>query len=122
MIFDAAAKKVHISVEELCHTVVNHASIDTRGARLYPDKGKVAEWLTGKHGLAYTEDVSLSRTVSRGGLFYEVSGVCDGVLREGGNVAVNPGAGLREHKASLGGFLKSRLSHVRFPPFRPSWR
>ena len=86
MIFDAAAKKVHISVEELCHTVVNHASIDTRGARLYPDKGKVAEWLTGKHGLAYTEEVSLSRTVSRGGLFYEVSGVCDGVLREGGKV------------------------------------
>ena len=43
MIFDAAAKKVHISVEELCHTVVNHASIDTRGARLYPDKGTVAE-------------------------------------------------------------------------------
>ena len=86
MNFDAAAKKVHISVEELCHTVVNHASIDARGAHLYPDKGKVAELLTKRHGLAYTEAVSLSRTVSRGGLFYEVSGVCDGVLREGGKV------------------------------------
>lgn len=86
MRLDATAKKVYISVEELCHTVVNHASIDTRGMRMYPDTGKVAELLTKKHGLAFTEKVSLSRTVSRGGLFYEVSGVCDGVLREGGKV------------------------------------
>ncbi len=86
MLFDAATKKVHISVEELCHTVVNHASIDARGARIYPDRGKAGELLTARHGLAYTEQVSLGRTVSRGGLFYVVNGVCDGVLREGGRV------------------------------------
>ena len=88
MQFDAAAKKVYISVEELCHTVVNHASIDTRGTRIYPDAGKVSEHLAKKHGLAYTEAVSLSRTVSRGGLFYEVGGICDGILRKDGKVFV----------------------------------
>ena len=88
MRFDAAAKKVHISVGELCRTVVNHASIDTRGTRIYPDTGKVTDHLTKKYGLAYTEAVSLSRTVSRGGLFYEVGGICDGILRKDGRVYV----------------------------------
>ena len=88
MIFDAAAKKVHISVEELCRTVVNHASIDARGASLYPEGGKVSELLAKKHGLAYTEAVRVSRTVSRGGLFYAVDGVCDGILRKDNKVFV----------------------------------
>ena len=88
MWFDTAAKKVHISVDTLCHTVVNHASIDTRGTRIYPDTGKVAEHLAKRYGLAYTEAVPVSRTVSRGGLFYEVSGICDGILRKDNKVTV----------------------------------
>ena len=88
MFFDASAKKVHISVEELCRTVVNHASIDMRGTRIFPDTGKVAERMAQKYGLCYTEEVAVSRTVSRGGLFYEVHGVCDGVLRKDGKVTV----------------------------------
>ena len=88
MQFDAATKKVHISAEELCRTVVNHASIDARGIRIYPDTGKLAERMTEKYGLSYTENVPLTRTVSRGGLFYEVSGVCDGILRKNGQTTV----------------------------------
>lgn len=88
MLFDAAAKKVHITVDELCRTVVNHGSIDARGARIYPDTGKIAERMAQKYGLSYTEDVSVSRTVSRGGLFYEVHSVCDGVLHRDGKTTV----------------------------------
>lgn len=88
MLFDAAAKKVHITVDELCRTVVNHASIDARGTRIYPDTGKIAERMAQKYGLSYTEDVAIMRTVSRGGLFYEVHGVCDGVLHRDGKTTV----------------------------------
>lgn len=88
MQFDVATKKVHISVDELCRTVVNHASIDARGLRIYPDTGKLAERMAEKYGLSYEEDVALTRTVSRGGLFYEVSGVCDGILRKNGQTTV----------------------------------
>lgn len=88
MLFDAATKKVHISVDELCRTVVNHASIDVRGIRIYPDAGKLAERMVEKYGLSYTENVTLTRTVSRGGLFYEVYGTCDGVLHKNGKTTV----------------------------------
>lgn len=88
MHFDASTKKVQISVDELCYTVVNHASIDVRGTRIYRDNGKIADRMAQKYGLSYTESVSLSRTVSRGGLFYEVHGVCDGVIRKNGKVVV----------------------------------
>lgn len=88
MLFDAAAKKVHITVDELCHAVVNHASIDARGMRIYPDTGKIAERMVQKYGLSYTENVALTRTVSRGGLFYEVHGMCDGVLHRNGKTIV----------------------------------
>ena len=88
MRFDAATKKVFITVEELCHSVVNHASIDVRGARIYPDSGKISEYMSGKYGLKYEEGVRCHKTVSRGGLFYELDGVCDGVIREGGKVCV----------------------------------
>ena len=88
MIFESAAKKVHISAGELCRTVVNHASIDARGARIYPDSGKLCEYFETKYGLAYESDVPVSRTVSRGGVFYCVSGVCDGFMRRDGKVTV----------------------------------
>lgn len=88
MVFEAATKKVHISVDELCRTVVNHASIDTRGARVYSENGKLCELFEQKYGLCYTPDVSVSRTVSRGGLFYCLSGMCDGILRKDGKVTV----------------------------------
>ncbi len=88
MRFDAATKKVYITAEELCHTVVNHASIDVRGTRIYPDSGKIADYMSAKHGLSYEESVACHRTVSRGGLFYEIDGVCDGVVRDGGRVCV----------------------------------
>ncbi len=81
MIFDEAAKKIQIGVKELCHTVVNHASIDARGARIREDGGKIREMLEHQHGLCYQPDILLSRTFSRGGLFYEISDVCDGILR-----------------------------------------
>ncbi len=81
MIFDEAARKIQIGVKELCHTVVNHASIDARGFRIREDGGKVREMLEHQHGLCYQPDVLLSRTFSRGGLFYEISDVCDGILR-----------------------------------------
>ena len=88
MIFDAATKKVHISVSELCRTVVNHASIDVRGARIYDENGKVTELFESKFGLTFTPDVALARTFSRGGLFYDISGVCDGIIRRDGKVIV----------------------------------
>ncbi|MBQ4556354.1 MAG: hypothetical protein IJA60_01735 [Clostridia bacterium] len=88
MYFEAATKKVHISVGELCHTVVNHASIDVRGAHVYPDNGKMQEILEKEHGYAYSSDVSLYRTVSRGGLFYCIDGVCDGIIKRSGKVTV----------------------------------
>lgn len=88
MIFDPATKKVHISVAELCRTVVNHASIDARGARVRPDGGKLCELFESKFGLSFTPDVALSRTFTRGGLFYEISGVCDGIIRRDGKVTV----------------------------------
>ncbi len=88
MIFDASLKKVHISVDELCRTVVNHASIDARGARIYADSGKAEEFFESKFGLSYTADVSVSRTFSRGGIFYDISGVCDGVIRRDGKTTV----------------------------------
>ena len=88
MIFDADLKKVYISVNELCRTVVNHASIDVRGMRIYPDTGKFAEFYESKFGLTFTRDVSLQRTVSRGGLFYDITGVCDGIIRRDGKVIV----------------------------------
>lgn len=81
MIFDEAARKIQIGVEELCHTVVNHASIDARGFRIREDGGRIGEMLMQKHGLRYQPSVPLARTFCRGGLFYEISGVCDGVLR-----------------------------------------
>ncbi|MBQ5798376.1 MAG: DEAD/DEAH box helicase, partial [Clostridia bacterium] len=88
MIFDAAAKKVHITTGELCRTVVNHASIDVRGARIYADSGKLREIYERKFGLAYEADVPVFRTVSRGGIFYEISGVCDGIIRHNSKVTV----------------------------------
>ncbi len=88
MIFEAAAKKVHISADELCRTVVNHASIDARGARIYPDNGKLDEVFENKFGLSYESDVPVSRTVSRGGIFYSISGMCDGIVRKDGKVTV----------------------------------
>ncbi|MBQ6892903.1 MAG: ATP-dependent DNA helicase [Clostridia bacterium] len=88
MIFDAALKKVHISVGELCRTVVNHASIDVRGARIYPDNGKIAELFESKFGLSFTPDVSIQRVVSRGGIFYDISGICDGIVRRDGKTIV----------------------------------
>ena len=81
MYFEAAAKKVHISAAELCRTVVNHSSIDARGFKVFPDSGKMQEILESKFGIAYEANVFVSRTVSRGGIFYDVSGVCDGVVR-----------------------------------------
>ncbi len=88
MRFDASTKKVFITANELCHSVVNHASIDARGARIYPDTGKISEYMVKKHGLKYEESVQCHRTVSRGGLFYEIDGICDGVIRENGRVCV----------------------------------
>ena len=88
MIFDANLKKVHISVAELCRTVVNYSSIDMRGARIYADSSKASEYFESKFGLSYTPDVSISRTFSRGGLFYDISGVCDGVIRRDGKITV----------------------------------
>ncbi|MBQ4151120.1 MAG: ATP-dependent DNA helicase [Clostridia bacterium] len=88
MIFEAAAKKVHITTSELCRTVVNHSSIDVRGARIFPDNGKLREIYERKFGLAYESDVPLFRTISRGGVFYEISGVCDGIVRQNSKVTV----------------------------------
>ena len=88
MIFDANLKKVYISVGELCRTVVNHSSIDVRGMRVYPDTGKLAELYESKFGLTFTRDVALQRTVSRGGLFYDITGICDGIIRRDGKVIV----------------------------------
>ena len=88
MRFDAGSKKVYITADELCHTVVNHASIDSRGARIYPDSGKIADYMVNRHGLKYEENVHSHRTVSRGGLFYEIDGTCDGVIRKDGKVCV----------------------------------
>lgn len=88
MIFEAAVKKVHISAEEICRTVVNHSSIDVRGARVFPDSGKLNEYFEGKYGLAYQSDVPVCRTVSRGGIFYSISGVCDGFMRRDNKVTV----------------------------------
>ncbi len=88
MIFEAATKKVKISVGELCRTVVNHASIDVRGAHVYNAAEKVSELFEKKFGVCYTGDVMLSHTVSRGGLIYELYGCCDGILRRDGKVTV----------------------------------
>ena len=88
MRFDPSSKKVFITADELCHTVVNHANIDARGARIYPDTGKISDYMINKHGLKYEECVRTHRTVSRGGLFYEIDGICDGVIRKDGKVCV----------------------------------
>lgn len=88
MRFEASTKKVHISVEELCRTVVNHASIDVRGGHVYRDSGKLRETYEKMYGLSYSTDEFVSRTVSRGGLFYEISGVPDGIIRKDGKTTV----------------------------------
>ena len=86
--FDPASKKLRIDAAELCHTVVNHADIDRRAARIREDDGKVDELLESRHGTNYHTKQALCRTVSRGGLFYEISGTADGILRESGKTTV----------------------------------
>ena len=88
MRFDAATKKVYITAEELCHSVVNYASIDARGARIYPDTGKISDYMEAKFGLKYSPEVHCHRTVTRGGLFYEIDSICDGIIRDGSKVTV----------------------------------
>lgn len=88
MQFDPATKKLRIDAAELCHAVVNHADIDRRAARIRADDGKVDELLEAKHGACYRKKQVVCRTVSRGGLFYEIGGTADGILREGGTVTV----------------------------------
>ncbi len=101
MIFEAATKKVHISAEELCRTVVNHASIDVRGARIYPDSGKLNELFERKYGLAYKTDVALSRTVSRGGVFYMIDGVCDGMVKQGTQTIVFVNRAINDYTSKI---------------------
>lgn len=88
MQFDPASKKLRIDAAELCHTVVNHADIDRRAARIREDDGKVDELLESRHGTNYHTKQALCRTVSRGGLFYEISGTADGIFRESGKTTV----------------------------------
>ncbi len=88
MIFDVNLKKVYITADELCRTVVNHASIDVRGVRVFEDSGKVKEHFESKFGLSYSPEVPLNRTFSRGGLFYDIHGVCDGLIRRDGKTTV----------------------------------
>ena len=88
MQFDPASKKLRIDASELCRTVVNHADIDRRAARIREDDGKVDELLENKHGTNYHTKQALCRTVSRGGLFYEISGTADGIFRESGKTTV----------------------------------
>ena len=88
MQFDPASKKLRIDAADLCHTVVNHADIDRRAARIREDDGKVDELLESRHGTNYHTKQALCRTVSRGGLFYEISGTADGILRESGKTTV----------------------------------
>lgn len=101
MIFDPATKKVNITVSELCRTVVNHASIDVRGARIFPDSGKLSELFEAKFGLAFMPDVAVSRTFSRGGLFYEINGVCDGIIRSDGKVIVCVNRGINGYTSEI---------------------
>ena len=88
MQFDPASKKLRIDADGLCHAVVNHASIDRRAARIREDDGRIAELLAAAHGTNYREKQELCRTVSRGGLFYEIHGTADGIFREGGKTTV----------------------------------
>lgn len=88
MQFDSATKKLRIDAAELCHAVVNHASIDLRGVRIREDDGRIDELLIEQHGTKYRAGVELCRTVSRGGLFYEIRGAADGILRENGRATV----------------------------------
>ena len=88
MQFDPVSKKLRIDARELCHTVVNHASIDRRAAHIREDDGKVDELLEHRYGTNYHKKQALCRTVSRGGLFYEIGGTADGIARENGKVTV----------------------------------
>ena len=88
MQFDPVSKKLRIDARELCHTVVNHASIDRRAAHIREDDGKVDELLEHRYGTNYHKKQALCRTVSRGGLFYEIGGTADGIARESGKVTV----------------------------------
>lgn len=88
MQFDPVSKKLRIDARELCHTVVNHASIDRRAAHIREDDGKVDDLLEHRYGTNYHKKQALCRTVSRGGLFYEIGGTADGIARENGKVTV----------------------------------
>lgn len=88
MQFDPVSKKLRIDARELCHTVVNHASIDRRAAHIREDDGKVDALLEHRYGTNYHKKQALCRTVSRGGLFYEIGGTADGIARENGKVTV----------------------------------
>lgn len=88
MQFDPASKKLRIDAAELCHTVVNHASIDRRAAHIRPDDGKVDELLEHQYGTNYHPKQELCRTVSRGGLFYEIHATADGIARASGKTTV----------------------------------
>lgn len=88
MQFDPTSKKLRIGAAELCHAVVNHASIDLRGVRIREDDGKVDALLEAQYGTNYRAGVELCRTVSRGGLFYEIRGAADGILRQSGKTTV----------------------------------
>ena len=88
MQFDPVSKKLRIDARELCHTVVNHASIDRRAAHIREDDGKVDDLLEHRYGTNYHKKQVLCRTVSRGGLFYEIGGTADGIARENGKVTV----------------------------------
>ena len=88
MQFDPVSKKLRIDARELCHTVVNHASIDRRAAHIREDDGKVDDLLEHRYGTNYHKKQALCRTVSRGGLFYEIGGTADGIARESGKVTV----------------------------------
>lgn len=88
MQFDPVSKKLRIDARELCHTVVNHASIDRRAAHIREDDGKVDDLLEHRYGTNYHKKQAFCRTVSRGGLFYEIGGTADGITRENGKVTV----------------------------------
>ena len=81
-------KSSRIGAAELCHTVVNHASIDRRAAHIRPDDGKVDELLEHQYGTNYHPKQELCRTVSRGGLFYEIHATADGIARASGKTTV----------------------------------
>lgn len=80
MEYDAGAKLVRVFAEELCRKVVNYGDIDARGVRIFPDGGRMSARLSEKYGADYETNLPLCGTYSRGGLFFEITAVCDGYL------------------------------------------